>query len=40
MAMRSAGVEEAEIDRYREEATSGGNLRNLLAVTTQWVSTY
>ena len=39
-AMRSAGVEQAEIDRYTQEATSGGNLKNLLAVTAQWVSTY
>jgi hypothetical protein len=39
MAMRSAGVEEPEIDRYREEATSG-DYHKLLAVTAQWVSTY
>ena len=39
MAMRSAGVEEAEIDRYRKEATSG-DYPKLLAVTAQWVSTY
>jgi hypothetical protein len=39
MAMRSAGVEEAEIDRYREKATSG-DYHKLLAVTAQWVSTY
>jgi len=39
VAMRSAGVEEAEIDRYRVEATSG-DFNMLLAVTAQWVSTY
>jgi len=39
MAMRDAGVEEAEIDRYRVEATSG-DFNKLLAVTAQWVSTY
>jgi hypothetical protein len=39
-AMRDAGVEQAEIDRYKKEATSGGNFKNLLAVTAQWVSTY
>jgi hypothetical protein len=39
-AMRSAGVEQAEIDRYTQDATSGGNLKNLLVVTAQWVSTY
>jgi len=39
-AMRDAGVEQAEIDSYTKEATSGGNFKNLLAVTTQWVSTY
>ena len=38
-AMRSAGVEEADIDRYREEATSG-DYKKLLSVTAQWVSTY
>jgi hypothetical protein len=39
-AMRSAGVGQAEIDTYITQATSGGNLKNLLAVTAQWVSTY
>jgi hypothetical protein len=39
MAMRSAGVDEAEIDRYSKEATSG-DYKTLLAVTAQWVSTY
>jgi hypothetical protein len=38
-AMRSAGVEQAEINRYTEEATSG-DYNKLLAVTAQWVSTY
>jgi hypothetical protein len=38
-AMRSAGVDEAEIDRYKKEATSG-DYKTLLAVTAQWVSTY
>ena len=39
-AMRNAGVEQAEIDAYIKQATSGGNFKNLLAVTAQWVSTY
>jgi hypothetical protein len=38
-AMRSAGVEQAEIDSYMKEATSG-DYKKLLAVTVQWVSTY
>ena len=38
-AMRSAGVEQTEIDRYTKEATSGDD-KKLLAVTAQWVSTY
>jgi hypothetical protein len=38
-AMRSAGVEQAEIDSYTKEATSG-DYNKLLAVTAQWVSTY
>ena len=38
-AMRSAGVEQSEIDRYTQEATSG-DYHKLLAVTAQWVSTY
>jgi hypothetical protein len=40
MAMRDAGVGQDEIDTYINQATSGGNLKNLLAVTAQWVSTY
>jgi hypothetical protein len=40
MALRDAGVGQAEIDAYINQATSGGNLKNLLAVTAQWVSTY
>jgi hypothetical protein len=39
-AMRKAGVGQHEIDTYIEQATSGGNFKNLLAVTAQWVSTY
>jgi hypothetical protein len=39
-AMRSAGVEQDEIDTYIKQATSGRNFKNLLAVTAQWVSTY
>jgi hypothetical protein len=39
-AMRSAGVAQDDIDTYIKQATSGGNLKNLLAVTAQWVSTY
>ena len=39
-AMRSAGLGQAEIDTYITQATSGGNLKNLLVVTAQWVSTY
>jgi DNA-binding transcriptional MerR regulator len=39
-AMRNAGVAQDEIDTYIKQATSGGNLKNLLAVTAQWVSTY
>jgi hypothetical protein len=39
-AMRDAGVGQDEIDTYIEQATSGGNFKNLLAVTAQWVSTY
>jgi hypothetical protein len=38
-AMRSAGVEQAEIDTYIKQATSG-DYKKLLAVTTQWISTY
>lgn len=38
-AMRSASVEQAEIDKYMKEATSG-DYKKLLAVTAQWVSTY
>jgi hypothetical protein len=38
--MRDAGVGQDEIDTYINQATSGGNLKNLLAVTAQWVSTY
>jgi hypothetical protein len=40
MAMRDAGVGQDEIDAYINQATSGGNFKNLLAVTAQWVSTY
>ena len=40
IAMRDAGVAQDEIDTYIKQATSGGNLKNLLAVTAQWVSTY
>jgi hypothetical protein len=29
-----------EIDTYIKQATSGGNFKNLLAATAQWVSTY
>ena len=39
-AMRDAGVGQDEIDTYIKQATSGGNFKNLLAVTAQWVSTY
>jgi hypothetical protein len=39
-AMRDAGVRQDEIDTYITQATSGGNFKNLLAVTAQWVSTY
>ena len=39
-AMRDAGVGQDEIDSYIKQATTGGNLKNLLAVTAQWVSTY
>ena len=39
-AMRDAGVGQGEIDTYVNQATSGGNFKNLLAVTAQWVSTY
>ena len=39
-AMRNAGAGQDEIDTYIKQATSGGNLKNLLAVTAQWVSTY
>jgi hypothetical protein len=39
-AMRDAGVRQDEIDTYIKQATTGGNLKNLLAVTAQWVSTY
>jgi hypothetical protein len=39
-AMRDAGVRQDEIDTYVKQATTGGNLKNLLAVTAQWVSTY
>ena len=39
-AMRDAGVGQDEIDTYIKQVTSGGNLKNLLAVTAQWVSTY
>ena len=39
-AMRSAGVEQAEIDTYIKQATSGGDYKKLLAVTAQWISTY
>jgi hypothetical protein len=38
-AMRSAGVEQAEIDTYIKQATSG-DYKKLLAVTAQWISTY
>jgi hypothetical protein len=38
-AMRDAGVGQDEIDIYIKQATSGGNFKNLLAVTAQWVST-
>ena len=40
MAMRDAGVGQDEIDIYINQATSGDNFKNLLAVTAQWVSTY
>jgi hypothetical protein len=40
MAMRDAGIGQDEIDTYIKQATSGGNFKNLLAVTAQWVSTY
>ena len=39
-AMRSAGVEQAEIDTHIKQATSGNDYKKLLAVTAQWVSTY
>jgi hypothetical protein len=39
-SMRKAGVGKDEIDTYIEQATNGGNFKNLLAVTAQWVSTY
>jgi hypothetical protein len=39
-AMRNAGVGQDEIDTYIKQATNGGNFKNLLAVTAQWVSTY
>jgi hypothetical protein len=32
-AMRNAGVGQDEIDIYIKQATSGGNFKNLLAVT-------
>jgi hypothetical protein len=39
-AMRNGGVAQDDIDTYIKQATSGGNLEKLLAVTAQWVSTY
>jgi hypothetical protein len=39
-AMRDAGVGQDEIDTYIKQATTGGNLKTLLVVTAQWVSTY
>ena len=39
-AMRDAGVRQDEIDAYIKQATTGGDYKNLLAVTAQWVSTY
>lgn len=38
-ALRKAGVEQAEITEFQNEATSG-NYDNLLQTVTRWVDTY